>query len=107
VNGLPLDLTGGALSGLNVGNCEHGCAARPKPCGPGTCLPRLTTFTCACPPGWAGPACQTEEGPLSAGDKASGEIGEKIVNNQSAAPTTPAFNGDSFLFFNNEEIHQK
>jgi hypothetical protein len=99
VNGLTLDLTAAALSGRNVANCEHGC--RRRPCGPGTCVPHLDAFSCQCPQGWHGPNCDrtTGGGPVElAGGGADG----------SAAPLrTPAFTGDSFLFFNNEEIHQK
>ena len=93
VNGLPLELTSGALSGLNVASCEHSCSGRP--CGPGTCLPHLAAFTCQCPPGSQGSTCETVAGAVTAPAAAT------------TTPTTPAFTGDSFLFFNNQEIHQK
>jgi hypothetical protein len=99
VNGLPLELVSGALSGLNIANCEHGCAR--LPCGPGTCLPHLAAFSCQCPAGWHGPTCGTAVG---GSDETVGGRDDAATMTPSGAPS---FSGDSFLFFNNEEIHQK
>ncbi len=57
VNGLPIQLVGSALSGLNVESCVHSCQG--SPCGAGICSPNLDTFSCQCPLGWGGESCST------------------------------------------------
>ena len=85
VNGLPLQLASGAISGSNIENCDHPCQA--SPCGTaGVCRPVLDSFNCECPIGWTGDQCDRQ-------------VGESIP--------TPAFSGQSFLYFNDPEIHKK
>ena len=57
MNGLPIQLVGSALSGLNVESCVHSCQG--SPCGAGICSPHLDTFSCQCPLGWGGESCST------------------------------------------------
>ncbi|XP_068009825.1 LOW QUALITY PROTEIN: protein eyes shut homolog [Melanerpes formicivorus] len=59
VNGRELLLTAaGASGGANVGDCD-GTACGYGVCGNrGTCLPRPSGFSCACPLPWAGSTCR-------------------------------------------------
>lgn len=84
VNGLPLQLSTGAISGTNIENCAHPCLQ--SPCGSaGQCRPTLDTFTCECPIGWTGWQCDRQ---------------------MAEAIPTPSFKGQSFLYFNHQEIHK-
>lgn len=47
INEKPLRIVQGALSGANVANCPHPCAA--KPCGQGVqCIPIFDKYKCVC-----------------------------------------------------------
>ena len=111
INGLPLELRGGgaALSGLNVLNCEDaaGCVSRPcsQPAGPtrqqegGIDSQQPPTATAR---GTAVGPTRQEEGGIG-----SQQTPTAAARSPAVGPTTPAFTGDSFLFFNNQEMHQK
>lgn len=83
INGLPIELLSSAISGVNVENCDHACLN--SPCGYGLCKPRLETYVCECPIGWGGKGCLSR-------------VGDSIL--------TPSFSGESFLLFNDPDIHQ-
>jgi len=56
INGRPLMLVDGALSGVNVVDCPHPCTSKPCHQG-GQCEPLLDIYTCHCPLGFVGPKC--------------------------------------------------
>ncbi|CAL1534448.1 unnamed protein product [Lymnaea stagnalis] len=77
INKKTLSLIGGAVKGVNVSPCSHPCAGRPCMNG-GECKPILDSYTCYCPIGYSNTNCEDAQDQL---------------------PTTPMFNGESYLMY--------
>ncbi|KAK8400665.1 hypothetical protein O3P69_002461 [Scylla paramamosain] len=82
LNGRPVHLVSGAVSGSNVASCDHPCSQRPCDNG-GVCDPHGASYSCRCPLGFKDAHCQSR------------------VVTQAA---TPSFSGRSFLKYDDPEI---
>ncbi|KAG7172240.1 Pikachurin-like, partial [Homarus americanus] len=85
LNGRPIHLVSGAVSGSNVDSCSHPCSQRPCDNG-GICEPHGPTYTCRCPLGFKDEHCRSR------------------VVTQAA---TPSFSGRSFLKYADTEIMKR
>ncbi|KAG0713639.1 Pikachurin [Chionoecetes opilio] len=82
LNGRPVHLVSGAVSGSNVASCDHPCSQRPCDNG-GVCDPQGGAYACRCPLGFKDAHCRSR------------------VVTQAA---TPSFSGRSFLKYDDPEI---
>ncbi|XP_045584489.2 pikachurin, partial [Procambarus clarkii] len=85
LNGRPIHLVSGAVSGSNVDSCNHPCSQRPCDNG-GICEPHGPSYTCRCPLGFQDDHCRSR------------------VVTQAA---TPSFSGRSFLKYADTEIMKR
>ncbi|XP_063584947.1 pikachurin-like [Penaeus indicus] len=85
LNGRPIHLVSGAVSGSNVGSCDHPCSERPCDNG-GVCEPHGPTYTCRCPLGFKDEHCRS-----------------RVVTQV----LTPSFSGRSFLKYSDPEIMKR
>ncbi|XP_053647666.1 pikachurin [Cherax quadricarinatus] len=85
LNGRPIHLVSGAVSGSNVDSCNHPCSQRPCDNG-GICEPHGPSYTCRCPLGFKDEHCRSR------------------VVTQAA---TPSFSGRSFLKYADTEIMKR
>ncbi|XP_050735962.1 pikachurin-like [Eriocheir sinensis] len=82
LNGRPIHLVSGAVSGSNIASCDHPCSQRPCDNG-GVCDPHGASYSCRCPLGFKDAHCRSR------------------VVTQAA---TPSFSGRSFLKYDDPEI---
>ncbi|XP_023215950.1 pikachurin-like isoform X1 [Centruroides sculpturatus] len=85
INSKPLKLLEEALSGVNIGNCEHSCVNSPCHNG-GSCEPKHDFYTCHCLLGYTGINCEKE--------------GTEII-------AEPMFTGASYLHYIDDGIMKR
>ncbi|XP_066961133.1 pikachurin-like isoform X1 [Macrobrachium rosenbergii] len=85
LNSRTIHLVSGAVSGSNVGSCDHPCSQRPCDNG-GVCEPHGPSYSCRCPLGFKDDHCRS-----------------RVVTQVA----TPSFSGRSFLKYADPEIMKR